>query len=213
VRSHEASSGPGRRQRELSLWKELPAAFAEAGSWASPRCREYAPAGPTLSVNGLHHSSKLAQQACQFVLLTDGMRIDRDMSVADTRVEALSKVPLFSSLSGRQLRKLSKSALEDRYVEGAVVVHQGGRTETMFVILEGTVRIVRDGRTIARRSVGEFFGEIAVIDGRPRAGTVIAETPLRCVVFYRRALKEMVIEEPQAAWSMLEALASRVREK
>ncbi len=141
------------------------------------------------------------------------MRIDRDVFVGDERVKALSKVPLFANLSGRQLKKVSKAALEDRYDEGAVIVRQGGRTETMFVILEGTVRIVRDERTIARRSVGEFFGEIAVIDGRRRAGTVIAETPLWCLVFDRRELKEMVMGDPAAAWSMLEALASRVREK
>jgi CRP/FNR family transcriptional regulator, cyclic AMP receptor protein len=135
------------------------------------------------------------------------------VSVADKRAEALSKVPVFANFSGRQLKKASRWAIEDRYEEGTVIVQQGGRTETMFVILEGRVRIVRDGRTIARRSVGEFFGEIAVIDGRPRAGTVIAETPLWCLVFDRRELKEMVMGDPQAAWSMLEALASRVREK
>jgi CRP/FNR family transcriptional regulator, cyclic AMP receptor protein len=141
------------------------------------------------------------------------MRIDRELSVTDTPGEALSKVPLFAHLSARQLKKLSKRVIEDHYEEGTVIVRQGGLTDTMFVILEGTARIDRDGRTIARRSVGEFFGEIAVIDGRPRSGTVIAETPLRCLVFFRRELKEMVMSEPRAAWSMLESLASRVREK
>jgi CRP-like cAMP-binding protein len=132
--------------------------------------------------------------------------------MGDTRAEILSKIPLFANLSSHHLRKVLRSANEDRYDEGAIIVEQGGRTETMFVILEGTATIIRDGRPIAHRSMGEFFGEISVIDGRPRAGTVVAETPLRCLVFYRRQLKALVMEDPSSAWSMLEALASRLRE-
>jgi|SRR6266536_2622841 len=133
--------------------------------------------------------------------------------MSDARVEALSKVPLFANLSARQLRRVLKGTTEDQYEEGTLIVRQGGRTPTMFVILEGTARIVRDGKTIARRSAGDFFGELSVIDGRPRAGTVIAETPIRCVILYREKLREVVMGEPRAAWAMLEALVSRVREK
>jgi CRP-like cAMP-binding protein len=132
--------------------------------------------------------------------------------VADQRLEVLSKIPLFTNLSGRHLRKLLRSATEDHYEEGATVVLQGGRTDTMFVILDGEATIIRDGRPIAKRSEGDYFGELAVIDGRPRAGTVVADTPLHCLVFYRSQLKEVVMQEPGSAWSMLEALASRVRE-
>jgi CRP/FNR family cyclic AMP-dependent transcriptional regulator len=132
--------------------------------------------------------------------------------VADQRLEALSKIPLFTNLSGHHLRKLLRSATVDHYEEGVTIVRQGGRTETMFVILEGEATIIRDGRTIAKRSKGDYFGEISVIDGRPRTGTVVADTPLHCLVFYRAQLKEIVLQEPDSAWSMLEALASRIRE-
>jgi CRP/FNR family transcriptional regulator, cyclic AMP receptor protein len=130
----------------------------------------------------------------------------------DERIQALSMIPIFANLSERQLRKVLRGANEDRYDEGTVIVRQGGRTETMFVILEGDARVVRDGRTIAHRSAGDFFGEITVIDGRPRAGTVIAETPIRCLVLSRQQLQAMVMGEPRAAWAMLESLASRIRE-
>jgi CRP/FNR family cyclic AMP-dependent transcriptional regulator len=132
--------------------------------------------------------------------------------VRDARIYALSKVPLFASLSERQLRKVLKEANEDRYDAGVVIVREGGRTQSMFVILEGTAKIIRNGRTIARRSVGDFFGELSVIDGRPRAGTVIAETPMRCVVLGGEDLKKVVMEEPPVAWQMLNSLASMIRE-
>jgi CRP/FNR family cyclic AMP-dependent transcriptional regulator len=63
------------------------------------------------------------------------------------------------------------------------------------------------------RGEGEFFGEISVIDGRPRTAAVIAETPLRCLVIFRDQLREALMDEPAAAWAMLESLASRLREE
>ena len=66
--------------------------------------------------------------------------------------ESLASVPLFADLSVRQLRNVARSTNEDRYEVDDFIVREGGRTETLFVILEGTAKIVRDGRTIARRA-------------------------------------------------------------
>jgi CRP-like cAMP-binding protein len=125
--------------------------------------------------------------------------------------EALSRIPLFAHLSQRQLRKISKSVGEHRYEPGTTIVRQGGRTATLFVVLEGEVKIVRDGRTISRRRPGEFFGEISLIDGRPRAASVVAETPIRCLVLEQAALKTLAMTDPRVAWALLESLASRLR--
>jgi CRP-like cAMP-binding protein len=129
-----------------------------------------------------------------------------------TAVESLSRIPLFASLSARQLRKLARSATEDSYDAGSSIVQEGGRTETLFVILEGTARFIRNGRTVGRRSAGEFFGEISMIDGRRRAASVVAETPMRCLVLYHDSLRKLVMEDPRVAWSLLQSLAGRVRE-
>jgi CRP/FNR family transcriptional regulator, cyclic AMP receptor protein len=75
------------------------------------------------------------------------------------------------------MRKLIRGASEDSYAAGSSIVREGGRTETLFVVLEGTAKIVRGGRTIARRNPGEFFGEISMIDGGQRVASVVAETP------------------------------------
>src|SRR5947209_6640079 len=122
----------------------------------------------------------------------------------DSRIDALSRVPLFTRLAPRQLRKLLAAAPEDRYDAGRVIVREGGRGDSVFVILEGTARVVRHERTVARRSEGEFFGEISMIDGRVRTASVIAETPIRCLVLFREDMKKIVMSDPQAAWAMLE---------
>jgi CRP-like cAMP-binding protein len=134
-----------------------------------------------------------------------------DLSVP-TALESLSAIPLFANLSSRQLRKLARSASEDSYEAGSLIVQEGGRTETLFVILEGRARFERDGRTVGTRGAGDFFGEISMIDGRRRAASVIAETPMRCLVIYHDRLRKIAMEDPRMAWSLLQSLAGRVRE-
>ena len=129
-----------------------------------------------------------------------------------TTLESLSTVPLFAGLNARQLKKVARNAIEDRYEAGEVIVQEGGQTETLFVIVEGTAKITRKGRTVARRSSGEFFGEISMIDQRPRTASVVADTPMRCLVLYHDGLRKLVIEDPQMAWSLLKTLAGRVRD-
>jgi CRP-like cAMP-binding protein len=129
-----------------------------------------------------------------------------------TAAESLASVPLFENLSPRQLRKLARSTQEDRYDAGDVIVREGGKTQTLFVVLEGTAKVVRNGRTISRRSPGEFFGEISMIDGRPRTASVVADTPMRCLVLYHDGLRELLMDDAQMAWDLLRALAARLRD-
>jgi CRP/FNR family transcriptional regulator, cyclic AMP receptor protein len=110
------------------------------------------------------------------------------------------------------MRKVAKSASEDSYPAGTSIVLEGGRTETLFVILEGTARIIRNGRTLAKRNAGEFFGEISMIDGRRRAASVVADTPMRCLVLDHAGLRKLVMDDPGMAWSLLQTLARRVRD-
>jgi len=123
----------------------------------------------------------------------------------------LSEIPLFSSLSERRLRKLARQSSEDEYESGDVIVREGGRTDTLFVILEGSAKVVRKGRTIARRGQGEYFGEISMIDGR-RSASVVAETSMRCLVLYHNDLRKLVLDDPAMAWELLKTLATRVRD-
>jgi CRP-like cAMP-binding protein len=129
-----------------------------------------------------------------------------------TPLESLASIPLFANLSDRHLRKVLKRATENSYEAGDVIVREGGRTQTLFVILEGKAQVVRNERTVAHRSAGEFFGEISMIDLRPRTATVTAETPMRCLVLYHDDLRKLVVGDPQVAWSLLQTLASRLRD-
>jgi CRP/FNR family cyclic AMP-dependent transcriptional regulator len=129
----------------------------------------------------------------------------------DQRVAALAKVPMFSGLSPRHLRKIVKAAGIDEYPEETEVVREGAYGQTLFIILQGSVRVVRRGKTVSHLSVGDFFGEFAVIDDRPRTASVISEGPLQCLVLYRDDLRKVLTSDPGAAWEVLVTMASRYR--
>ena len=126
--------------------------------------------------------------------------------------DALAAIPLFAHLSSRQLRRIASSTNEDAYEAGDVIINEGGRSQSMFVIVEGTASVVRDGQTLAQCIPGEFFGELSMIDQRPRAASVVADTPMRCLVLKHEVLRDIVMSDPQVAWSLLKTLASRLRD-
>jgi CRP/FNR family cyclic AMP-dependent transcriptional regulator len=125
---------------------------------------------------------------------------------------ALSGVPLFSGFSKRHLHRLAASADDVAFREGEQIVEQGNLGETLFVLLEGQAKVVRDGRVRARLVPGDFFGEISVLDGGPRTASVVAETPVSALRVFRRTLLEMIGSEPHLALDLLEGIARRIRE-
>ena len=129
----------------------------------------------------------------------------------EARLQTLARVPMLGALSRRHLRRVLARTSEHDYREGATVVRQGTRGETVFVLLEGNARVVRGGRTVARLSPGDFFGEIAVLDRRPRTADVVAASPVKCLVLHRDDLRDILAAEPEAAWALLEALGGRLR--
>lgn len=93
---------------------------------------------------------------------------------------------------------------------GTVLCREGEIGNQFFVIVDGTVKIMRKGRRIAQRENGEFFGEIALLEDVPRTATVTAETPLRMFVLTSVQFKHLVAESPKVESKVLRALARRL---
>jgi flavin reductase (DIM6/NTAB) family NADH-FMN oxidoreductase RutF len=127
--------------------------------------------------------------------------------------EALSapEGSILGALPPAMREKLLSAGEEYVFEPGESVVRQGERGGDAFVILGGFARVVRDGRDVARLGAGQFFGEVAMLDGRPRTADVIAETGLRCIALSRDTVKRALSAEPDLAWRVLEVLAGRIR--
>ena len=127
-------------------------------------------------------------------------------------VDSLRAVPLFADLSTRDLKRLAASMNEKSYGPGEVVVSQGTGGVGFFVILDGHARVMQDGEQRGVLGPGDYFGEMALIDGDDRAASIQAEGELRCAAMTMWNFRPFVKEHPDVAWALLTALVKRIRE-
>lgn len=124
--------------------------------------------------------------------------------------DALADVPLFAALSARQLGKVAGTAFTKRYAKGAALVKAGAPGEAFFVILDGRVTIRSGPRRVAV-GPGEFFGEMALLDGGPRSATVTAADETLVMVVPRSKFVRLLEREPKIAVAMMAELSRRLR--
>jgi CRP-like cAMP-binding protein len=124
----------------------------------------------------------------------------------------LAEVPLFSTLSRKELNLVAKRAEDIQVPAGKVLCSEGEMGNQYFVILSGTARVSRRGRKVATVGTGTGFGELSLLDKHPRNATVVAETPMEVVVLGQREFAGLVDDVPGFARKLLAALAGRVRE-
>ena len=127
-------------------------------------------------------------------------------------VENLRQVPLFADLGNRDLKRLADSMKELSFAAGQEVVAQGKSGVGFFVILEGAARVSQGGEDRGLLTAGDYFGEMALIDGDDRAASVHAEGHLRCATMTSWNFKPFVKNHPDVSWALLTALVKRVRE-
>ena len=128
-------------------------------------------------------------------------------------VESLRDVPLFADLSPRDLTRLADSMQEHTYAPGKQVVAQGKGGVGFFVILDGTARVSQDGEERGVLGKGDYFGEMALIDGDDRMASVHAESELRCAAMSPWTFRPFVKDHPDIAWALLTALVKRIRQQ
>src|SRR5918993_593069 len=128
-----------------------------------------------------------------------------------TMAEALREIPLFADLSKRDLKKLAESMHEKSFVPGQEVVSEGDGGIGFFVILGGHARVTQQGEERGNLAAGDYFGEMALIDGDDRSATIVAEDDLRCAAMTSWHFRPFVRDHPDVAWALLTALVKRVR--
>jgi CRP-like cAMP-binding protein len=123
----------------------------------------------------------------------------------------LANVPIFSGCSKRELAIIARAAKEVAHREGTVIAREGERGIGLFLILEGQCSVSIGGRTKAKLGPGDFFGEVALLDGGPRTATVTARSPVRLVGITGWVFRGLLMEHPSIALRTLEAVAGRLR--
>lgn len=131
--------------------------------------------------------------------------------MADEKRALIKSVPLFATCDNRELERLGMLVDEVSLPAGRVLFNQGDNASELFIVVEGTVRVDRNGTTIATRGPGEFFGEMALVSEGTRMATASCETDCRFLVLGHREFHSLMDEFPTMKMRVLETLAERVR--
>ena len=124
----------------------------------------------------------------------------------------LSQIWLFSTATAKERRVLHK-ALEEVTVEpGRVLCEQDSIGREFFYIVNGTATVRHNNRKVRTLLPGHYFGELSLIDRRPRSATVVSDTDMDLLVLGQREFTSLLSTMPELSRKLLIAMASRLRD-
>lgn len=132
--------------------------------------------------------------------------------------DMLARVPIFVALSPSQLSTLARMVGHRMFPRGMEIIREGDTDAALYIILHGQVEVTKKGSSeqpdlqLATMGPGDFFGEMALLDGAPRSATVTALSTTECLLLTRLVFYTTLREDPQIAISMLSTLSKRVRD-
>lgn len=133
--------------------------------------------------------------------------------MADKTIELLKEVPLFSTLNKKQLKSVKKTAKEKEFESGDKIVKEGDMSNVGFyLILDGQVEVKQGEKTLSKLGSGQFFGEMAVLDEKPRSADVVATMDTKCLLLTTWDFKALLKSYPGMAEKIIAELANRLRQ-
>ena len=129
----------------------------------------------------------------------------------DRRAALLGACRLFTSVKPADLAALADRAVEVEFPPDRVIARQGEIGTGFFVVVDGAVRVVRDGEELAVLGPGDFFGELSVLDGKPRVAQVVTVETTRCLALASWDFEAALVANPALALAILRGLAERLR--
>ncbi len=153
------------------------------------------------------------------VIVSYGDAAARDESRArhvQLKREILARMPLFRALNDREILRLLQVVEVHPYKDADVVIREGDRGEELFIVLTGSVKVMRGETELARFKPGDHFGEMALVRNQPRSATVISDLDSELMVIRRTDFFDILRSEHQLSvkllWQFLGALADRLDE-
>jgi CRP-like cAMP-binding protein len=139
------------------------------------------------------------------------------MTESGFAIEALRRCALFAKVDDDILAMCAATLRIRRYRKNETIFHQGDPGDSLYIIESGSVKIVlpspegEEGAIIATLSRGDFFGELALLDGAPHSATAVAIEPTEGLVLRRDRFEELVETEPQLRRALFSGLVTELR--
>jgi CRP/FNR family cyclic AMP-dependent transcriptional regulator len=126
--------------------------------------------------------------------------------------DLLKKVPLFSDCSTKEITQIAAASKPVTHKAGTVIAREGEPGIGLFVIAKGTAEVTIGGMKRATLGAGDFFGEVALLDGGPRTATVTAADDVELLGITEWVFRGLMHEHPSIALKTLQAVAGRLRD-
>ncbi len=135
------------------------------------------------------------------------------MKVDDKVVALLRQISLFHGLDDSTLASIAQQTKSFHFPPGASVIDadSSGRFGRLYSVVSGTAEVRVDGEVVATFGPGDSFGEMSVLDGKPRSATVIATSDLETLGLSSWNMRALLREEPEIAMSVINELVRRLR--
>lgn len=139
-----------------------------------------------------------------------------------SKEDFLAKVTLFKDLDAAQLAELAADTEERNFGAGSEVIRQGDPGDGLYIVVSGLVQVTgklekgqarEEGEAVLSvLGPGEAFGELSLLDGKPRSATVVASWSTKCLFLSREDFLKRMRRHPQIAFALLPVLCERIRE-
>jgi hypothetical protein len=123
----------------------------------------------------------------------------------------LGESSLFDGMTSEELHPIGEIAVVEELVPGDMAVRQGDPGDAVFVVADGTLEVKRDGRRLKELRRGAVFGEVALLDGGPRAASVEATTHARLLRIPRAEFEALIDQYPEIARGIIRTLLAHLR--
>jgi CRP-like cAMP-binding protein len=130
---------------------------------------------------------------------------------AQDKAAALANVPLFAGISDESMAALAEATGEQDFAPGQFIVRQGQVGTGLYVIVEGSVKVVKGADTVATLGKGDFFGELSVVDQEPRNASVQAAQPTVVLALASWDLLSLLEKDHALALNLIKGLVTRIR--
>jgi len=128
----------------------------------------------------------------------------------------LKEISIFSCLDDETIRYFEKVAVRQKFPKNTVLFSKGDRSDSFYIVSSGRVKaIIHDEQgkeiVLSRIGAGEYFGEMAAIDGAPRSATIMTKEPTEVLVIRRDDFRKMLSSNPDMMFDLLKVLLERLR--
>lgn len=127
------------------------------------------------------------------------------------KVLFLKSIDLFSQIPGEDLSQIAQITDEVHYEEGDEVVREGDPGDSLYLVIEGKVRVHRGRQGLAELGERQVFGEMSLLDSEPRSASVSAVSDLTLLKIARDDFNEILAEKAEIAQGIIKVLTRRLR--